>query len=90
MQTTFIDEGTAMANLLDSWDNFPKIGLIVVGDKKFKKFYPLNEAIPLWNSGMVRVEDSGEILMPDFSIRQMTDEENRAFQELVDEFSAHI
>ena len=71
--------------ILDSWEEFPKVGLIVEGKKKF---YPLREAIPLWDSGFLRVEDSAEVLEGDFSVRPMTEEENRDFQARTDEFSA--
>lgn len=71
--------------LLDAWKEFPKIGLIVDGKKKF---YPLREAVPIWDSGWVRVEDTGELLEADFSVRKMTREENQEFQSRVDEYSA--
>jgi hypothetical protein len=48
----------------------------------------LQQAIPLWDSGVLRVEDSGEVLEQNFCVRQMTREENRAFQDRVDEYSA--
>jgi len=75
-----------MSNPLDGWGDFPKIGLFVEGTKKF---YSLKEAIPLWDSGWIRVGDTGELLMPDFSIRKMTAEENAEFQARVDEYSAN-
>ncbi len=71
--------------ILDSWREFPKVGLIIEGNKKF---YTLQEAIPLWDSGFLRVEDSGEVLEEDFSVRLMTKEENLEFQARTDEFSA--
>ena len=71
--------------ILDSWREFPKVGLIMEGNKKF---YTLQEAIPLWDSGFLRVEDSGEVLEEDFSVRLMTKEENLEFQARTDEFSA--
>ena len=74
-----------MSSILDSWKEFPKIGLIVSNKKKF---YPLSEALPLWSSGFLDVRDSGEILLEDGSIRSMTEEENRSFQDLADDFSA--
>lgn len=74
-----------MPNPLDGWGDFPKIGLVVEGKKKF---YSLKEAIPLWDSGWTRVESARELLMPDFSIRTMTAEENAEFQDRVDDFSA--
>ncbi|HYE23082.1 MAG TPA: hypothetical protein VEA92_01360 [Candidatus Paceibacterota bacterium] len=74
-----------MPDILDDWKDFPKVGLIVNGEKKF---YPLSEAVPLWDSGFLKVEDSRELLLEDFSIREMTDDENRAFQQRTDEFSA--
>lgn len=73
--------------ILDSWREFPKVGLIIEGNKKF---YTLQEAIPLWDSGFLRVEDSGEVLEEDFSVRLMTKEENLEFQARTDEFSASI
>lgn len=73
-------------DILSSWKDFPKIGLIVEGEKKF---YSLRQAIPLWDSGFLRVEDSGEVLEQDFRVRRMTKEENRAFQDRVDEYSAN-
>lgn len=73
-----------MPDILDDWKDFPKVGLIVSGEKKF---YPLSEAVPLWDSGFLKVEDSHELLLEDFSIRVMTAEENKAFQQRTDEFS---
>ena len=73
-----------MTDILDAWGDFPKIGLIVDGAKKF---YPLREAVPLWDSGWQNVEDTGEVLQEDSSVRKMTEEENRAFQERVDTYS---
>ena len=72
-------------DILSGWDDFPKIGLIVHGDKAF---YPLQRAIPLWDCGWVKVEDSAELLLRDFTVRTMTVEENRAFQQRVDNYSA--
>jgi hypothetical protein len=72
-------------DILSGWDDFPKIGLVVEGNKAF---YPLREAIPLWDSGWVKVEDSGELLEQDFHVRKMTPEENLVFQERVDTYSA--
>lgn len=74
-----------MSDVLEKWKDFPKIGLVVEGEKKF---YPLSEAIPLWDSGMIRVEDTGELLLENSSTRRMTPEENRAFQRRVDNYSA--
>ncbi len=74
-----------MPDCLENWEDFSKIGLIIEGTKKF---YPLREAIPLWDSGWVRVEDTGELLEADFTVRPMTQEEDRAFQERTDEYSA--
>lgn len=73
-----------MPDILDGWKDFPKVGLIVNGEKKF---YPLAEAIPLWDNGFLKVEDSHELLLEDFGVRRMTAEENRAFQRRTDEFS---
>lgn len=75
-----------MPNPLDGWGEFPKIGLIVEGNKRF---FPLVAAIPLWDSGWVNVRDTGELLLHDFSIRRMTAEENAEFQDRVDEYSAN-
>jgi hypothetical protein len=72
-------------SVLADWKEFPKIGLITEGKKEF---YSLQQAIPLWDSGVLRVEDSGEVLEQNFCVRQMTREENRAFQDRVDEYSA--
>ena len=74
-----------MADSLESWGEFPRIGLIVNGKKKF---YSLQDAIPVWDSGWLDVRDSKEVLEADFSVRLMTDEENKDFQERVDQFSA--
>ena len=74
-----------MSNMFDDWGEFPKVGLIVEGKKKF---YSLREAVPLWDSGFLKVEDSGEVLEVDCTVRKMTAEENREFQERADEFSA--
>ena len=74
-----------MADILDDWGDFPKIGLIV---NRIKKFYPLREAIPVWDSGFIPVEDANELLLADFTVRRMTDEENRAFQSRTNEYSA--
>ena len=71
---------------LEGWAEFPKIGLIVNGKKKF---YSVGEAVPLWDSGWCRVDDSGELLLADFTIRAMTPEENKAFQCRVDDYSAN-
>lgn len=73
-----------MPDILDDWKDFPKVGLIVDGKKKF---YSLSEAVPLWDSGWIKVEDSHELLLEDFTIREMTEDENRAFQQRTDEFS---
>lgn len=72
-------------DVLASWGDFPKVGLIVDGKKEF---YPLKEAVPLWDSMFLKVEDSGEVLEHDFRVRAMTVEENKAFQARVDEYSA--
>lgn len=72
------------ADILRTWDDFPKIGLIVEGKKKF---FRLSEAVRLWDSGFVRVEDTGEVLESDFSVRRMTPEENLVFQRRVDDYS---
>ncbi len=74
-----------MPNLLDDWGVFPKIGLIVGGRKKF---YSLQEAVPLWDSGMFEVKDSGEVLLSDFSVRTMTKDESMAFESRVDDYAA--
>jgi hypothetical protein len=74
-----------MADILGDWGEFPKIGLVV---ENRKKFYTLSEAVPLWDSGYIQVSDTGEILHEDFSVKKMTDEENRAFQVRVDNYSA--
>jgi hypothetical protein len=71
-------------SIKDTWTDFPRIGLIVDGKKKF---YPLREAIPLWDSGWMKVEDTGEVLEADYSVRKMTAPENAEFQELTDEYS---
>ena len=73
-----------MPDILDAWKEFPKIGLTVDGKKKF---CPLREAVALWDSGWVRVEDTGEVLEEDFSVRKMTEEENLAFQARADALS---
>lgn len=73
-----------MSNVLDDWREFPKIGLIVEGKKKF---YSLKEAVPLWDSWMIRIEDTNELLLEDFSIRAMTPEESEEFQSRVDDYS---
>ena len=75
-----------MTKMRTTWRDFPRIGLIFDGKKKF---YPLNEAVPLWDSGWVKVEDTGEVLEADFSVRRMTADENREFQDLTDEYSAN-
>lgn len=74
-----------MASILKDWGAFPRIGLIVEGKKKF---YPLHEAVPLYDSGLVKVVDSGELLESDFSVRLKTEEEDREFERLCDEYSA--
>ncbi len=79
-------EGVKMSDPLEGWGEFPKIGLIVEGNKKF---FSLREAIPLWDRGMLKVEDTGEVLLKDFSIRAMTAEENCDFQSRVDDYSAN-
>ena len=71
-------------SIKDTWTDFPRIGLIVDGRKKF---YLLHEAIPLWDSGWMKVEDTGEVLEADYSVRKMTAPENTEFQELTDEYS---
>lgn len=74
-----------MSNVLDGWEEFPKIGLSVDGKKKY---YPLREAIPLWDSGFQDVRSAGDVLLQDGSVRIMTEEENREFQDRVDTYSA--
>ena len=74
-----------MRDILENWKDFPKIGLVVEGKKRF---YPLNEAVPLWDSGMLKVEDTRELLQEDMSVRAMSKEESSAFQARVDEYSA--
>ena len=74
-----------MSDALEGWNEYPRIGLIVEGEKRY---YPLREAIPLWDSGYLNVKDTGEVLQEDSSVRKMTGEENRAFQRRVDDYSA--
>ena len=71
-------------SIKDTWTDFPRVGLIVDG---MKKFYPLREAIPLWDSRWMKIEDTGEVLEADYSVRKMTASENAEFQELTDEYS---
>lgn len=47
-------------DVLASWGEFPRVGLVVEGEGK--KFYSLREAVPLWDSGFLPVESSGEVL----------------------------
>ena len=75
-----------MSDVLDDWNDFPKIGLIT-GDEK--RFLSLNEAIPVWDSWGLDVEDTGEVLEADYSVRMMTDEEYLVFQNRVDQFSSN-
>jgi len=74
-----------MADCLDSWTEFPKLGLVVNGQKKF---YPRREAVVLLDSEYHRVEPTGEVLMADFTVRRQTTGEARAFQERADQLSA--
>lgn len=77
-----------MPNALSKWKkDFPKVGLIVAGNKRF---YPLNAAIAFWNCGAIKVESaSNEVLEENFTVRKMTDVENDEFQRRTDEYSAN-
>lgn len=47
-----------MSNITQ-WGDFPRIGLIIAGKKKF---YTQSEAVRIWDQGFVHVDDSGERL----------------------------
>ena len=68
------------------WDprGFPKIGMTVNGKKGFKS---LSEAVPLFDSGWAVVELTDEVLLSDYSIRELTPEESSRLSDLADEYS---
>ncbi len=68
------------------WDprGFPKIGMTVNDEKGFKT---LAEAVPLFDSGWAKVELTDEVLLADFSVRTLTNEESSRLSDLADEYS---
>jgi hypothetical protein len=65
-------------------DGFPRIGMTVDGKQVFK---PLRQAVPLYDSGWVRVELTGGVLMADLSVRPLTPQEALSLSYLADEYS---
>lgn len=51
------------------------------------EFVPIRRAGALMNSGWSRVEVKDDVLMPDFSLRQITKEETREINRIADEIS---
>lgn len=66
-------------------DDFPLYLLVVDGKKQF---VPIAEAGRLFDSGWQKVDTGGLMLEKDFSVRPMTQEEERQVSTAADEYSA--
>ncbi len=68
--------------------SFPKYHMIVtIGDKVRQSFMSLGTARATYDSGWAQVEIGSLVLMEDFTLREMTDEDRQNISEAADRHS---